>query len=291
MRFGGALSPWLIASFYGLLSVCLADDCVVSSDADYDYEVSASDDFIIYWTVDSDSEEITFKAIYSGNAWVGVGFSADGKMIGSDAVIGLPDDKTVFEYDLADKIVEAVTKSTIQNISAEDIVQEGGETTLVFTRPLSPTDPSKISLSSEEGEEAIFIWGAGKDNTLAEHAHKGSVTVTDIYCSGLAAATKDECSSSDPEFDFEVAPSLGLTLFWSVVESDTAVSVKAVYEGEGWLGIGFSDSGSMIGSDAVVGLPDENTVLEYDMDAHDTPSESPEQASSGYTYMQFQVYC
>ena len=67
--------------------------------------------------------------------------------------------------------------------------------------------------------------------------------------------------------------------------------MQAVYEGEGWLGIGFSDSGSMIGSDAVVGLPDENTVLEYDMDAHDTPSESPEQASSGYTYMQFQVYC
>ena len=25
-------------------------------------------------------------------------------MIGSDAVIGLPDDKTVFEYDLADKV-------------------------------------------------------------------------------------------------------------------------------------------------------------------------------------------
>ena len=37
MRFGGAFSPWLIASFYGLLSVC---DCVVSSDPDYDYEVN-----------------------------------------------------------------------------------------------------------------------------------------------------------------------------------------------------------------------------------------------------------
>ena len=44
MRFGGAFSPWLIASFYGLLSVCLADDCVVSSDPDYDYEVNMTHD-------------------------------------------------------------------------------------------------------------------------------------------------------------------------------------------------------------------------------------------------------
>ena len=66
--------------------------------------------------------------------------------------------------------------------------------------------------------------------------------------------------------------------------------MQAVYEGEGWLGIGFSDSGSMIGSDAVVGLPDEGTVLEYDMVEHDTPSESAEKASSGYTFMQFHLY-
>lgn len=43
---------------------------------------------------------------YTGLAWAAVGFSADGMMVGSDAVIGLPDDQTVLEYDLADKVRE-----------------------------------------------------------------------------------------------------------------------------------------------------------------------------------------
>ena len=52
---------------------------------------------------------------------------------------------------------------------------------------------------------------------------------------------------------------------------------QAVYQGDGWLGIGFSDSGNMPGSDAVIGLPDEGTALEYDMDDYSTPVESVEQ--------------
>lgn len=46
---------------------------------------------------------------------------------------------------------------------------------------------------------------------------------------------------------------------------------------KGWLGIGFSDSGTMPGSDAVIGIPDEATALEYDMDGYNTPVESAEQ--------------
>lgn len=44
------------------------------------------------------------QAIYTGNAWISVGFSTDGLMIGSDAVIGLPDDGSVMEYDMASKV-------------------------------------------------------------------------------------------------------------------------------------------------------------------------------------------
>lgn len=53
---------------------------------------------------------------------------------------------------------------------------------------------------------------------------------------------------------------------------------KAVYQGEGWLGIGFSDSGRMPGSDAVVGLPTDDSVMEYDMDDYSTPDEALLQA-------------
>lgn len=43
------------------------------------------------------------------------------------------------------------------------------------------------------------------------------------------------------------------------------------------MSIGFSDSGSMPGADSVVGLPDEGTVLEYDMPDYNTPTEASEQ--------------
>ncbi|CAN0424488.1 unnamed protein product, partial [Laminaria digitata] len=50
------------------------------------------------------------------------------------------------------------------------------------------------------------------------------------------------------------------------------------YQGEGWLAIGFSDSGNMPGSDSVVGLPGDDTVLEYDMDGYSKPDEALSQA-------------
>lgn len=110
-----------------------------------------------------------------------------------------------------------MTASSEQEITSTSITQEGGETTLVFTRPLAPTNTSKIVLSSEEGEEAIFIWGAGSGNTLAEHVSRGDVTVADLYCTG---------SSSETEFAFEEELTSGLTLSWSVAEDNSTVSVK-----------------------------------------------------------------
>lgn len=40
------------------------------------------------------------QVYYSGESWTSIGFSEDGMMIGSDAVIGLPDDETALEYNL-----------------------------------------------------------------------------------------------------------------------------------------------------------------------------------------------
>ena len=40
----------------------------------------------------------------TAESWVSVGFSSDGEMVGSDAVIGLPDDSDVSEYSLMAKV-------------------------------------------------------------------------------------------------------------------------------------------------------------------------------------------
>lgn len=41
---------------------------------------------------------------YEGTAYVSVGFSSNGQMVESDAVIGLPDDDSVLEYSLDDEV-------------------------------------------------------------------------------------------------------------------------------------------------------------------------------------------
>lgn len=41
-------------------------------------------------------------------AWVSLAFSEDDLMIGADAVVGLPDNSTVVEYDLDSKVMRIV---------------------------------------------------------------------------------------------------------------------------------------------------------------------------------------
>jgi hypothetical protein len=66
---------------------------------------------------------------------------------------------------------------------------------------------------------------------------------------------------------------LGTNTTDTVPDIDTrvldAVQMRVVYNGLGWIGIGVSDAGEMIGSNAIVGEPDLNTVTKYDMVAKD----------------------
>lgn len=60
-----------------------------------------------------------------------------------------------------------------------------------------------------------------------------------------------------------------LTLLWDVKYGDTAksdvlrVCMKSL--SSGWLGFGVSPQGMMVGSQAIIGLPDEDTVLKYNL--------------------------
>ncbi|CAN0472265.1 unnamed protein product, partial [Hapterophycus canaliculatus] len=119
-----------------------------------------------------------------------------------------------------------------QEITSASVSQVAGtSTTLVFTRPLDPTDDSKVTLSSEEGEEAIIIYAWGSSNELDYHGagNRGSVTLSDLSCTEAEEdGTDDEgdstdvdtagesCASSDPDYEFEVELTSDLVLFWSV---------------------------------------------------------------------------
>ena len=57
----------------------------------------------------------------------------------------------------------------------------------------------------------------------------------------------------------------GLTMREAVNPSTNTITVQMVYEGEAWLGFGVSPEGSMTDADAVIGLPDSQSVTQYDM--------------------------
>lgn len=76
-----------------------------------------------------------------------------------------------------------------QEITGGSVSQDAsGETTLTFTRPLSPTG-DKQTVSATPGDETILIYGYGMSNFLGYHgAGKGAV-VLDLFCGDDSAAT------------------------------------------------------------------------------------------------------
>lgn len=127
-----------------------------------------------------------------------------------------------------------VTENANQEVTGTAVNQTASATTLTFTRPLAPTDASKTALSSEVGERANILYAWGDSNTLAFHGSNnfGSLSLSDLSCTmELSAADADadeDCTSSDPAYDFAIAPSGNvdeLELFWTVTGSSVAVKV------------------------------------------------------------------
>lgn len=112
-----------------------------------------------------------FSLTYEGEAWVALAISTDGLMVGSQAVIGLPDDNEAdpMIYNLNAKDVSGVVPSETQILTESRVVQTNDVTTLTFTVPLD-TEGFKVSSDSVIG----FLYAYGSGNTLAYHASRGS---------------------------------------------------------------------------------------------------------------------
>ncbi|CAN0499912.1 unnamed protein product [Ectocarpus sp. 12 AP-2014] len=103
-------------------------------------------------------------------------------MVGSDAVIGLPEESSVEEYDLTSQAIAGVVPSAMQDITGGSVSQDASSTTLSFTRPLAPAN--KQAISGTPGDETIFIYAFGGDNELAFHGlapNRGSFAL-DLFC-------------------------------------------------------------------------------------------------------------
>ncbi|KAL7472063.1 hypothetical protein ACHAXS_012395 [Conticribra weissflogii] len=125
---------------------------------------------------------------YDGLGWLALGVSTDGQMIGSEAIIGLPDEGTVLKYNLGGKTDELVapmeeTKQTLQNTL---IGQENGRTVMEFAKLLVEDNEIPILESGVN----YFLHAKGFDNALGYHLTRWSFEI-DFQPSPLEQASME----------------------------------------------------------------------------------------------------
>jgi hypothetical protein len=155
---------------------------------------------------------VKFKVTYNSYGWIGLGVSPDGSMIGSAAVIGLPDatNSNVKKYNLNAKQVDGIALGSYQdNVYNKSIKQVQGITTMEFQAFF---DWNAGSLPFKSSGETQMVFAYGQNNILGYHKRKGPFLVNLSLCKNNPKDS--ECSKSDdPNYDqMKVFNSNGETL-------------------------------------------------------------------------------
>ena len=136
------------------------------------------------------------QVTYEGQGYVGLGFSPNGRMIGSLAVIGLPDVASAGKYDMTSYTTSGVTlmpeaQQTLQDAS---VVQNETHTVLQFSKYLVEEGEPTMDVV---GGSTVILVAAGYDNNLGLHQHRATVGLILEACQegALVEETNDSSES------------------------------------------------------------------------------------------------
>lgn len=142
-------------------------------------ELEISDDCTLAYRVNGwDALTITMELTCEGvEEWVGIGFSTDGFMQNSEAVLGIPGNNQPIKYSLNGKSADAVVqmpehKQTLINASLE--VDNDGRTLMKFTKIMKEEGGIEI----KHGGEIFLLYARGMSTNLGYHAERSSVKLT-----------------------------------------------------------------------------------------------------------------
>ncbi|KAK1733970.1 hypothetical protein QTG54_015228 [Skeletonema marinoi] len=127
-------------------------------------------------TTATDVNTITFELVCEGEAWIGIGFSNDGQMVGSEAVLGVPGGVPQ-KYVLGGKdnssvMPVAVEKQTLMDASIQYWTKRG-LTVMTFTKIMK--EEGEVEIRSGEN---TFLYAQGMGVDLGYHATGESFTLT-----------------------------------------------------------------------------------------------------------------
>ena len=131
---------------------------------------------------------------YEGTGWVALGFSPNGEMIGSKAVIGIPNSSGQGNpklYDLNSTATDAsgIMETTYDNHVDGSIIQVNGRTTLIF-------ETSNWHSAHFEDGLYTFIFAVGQDNTLGFHKHANRFRLDLNICKDTGVPGTDDVTSA-----------------------------------------------------------------------------------------------
>ena len=218
---------------------------------------------------------ITMELICEGVTWLGIGFSKDGLMAGSEAVIGVLGEVPK-KYSLDGRWmggVKPMDDSQQTLIDASINVYRGPITVLKFTKIME--EQGEIQLKPGEN---TFLYAQGQSYFLGQHAHdsRGSfqLNLPSVEASGMdmdrtvsdgtetaittvaptTTAPDEPCTTEWCEKDLSAECKLKYIVNYPVDEPGS-ITMDLSCEGESWIGIGFSLDGNMEGSEAVIAGP------------------------------------
>ena len=251
------------------------------------------------------------------DGWIGIGFSSDGSMDGSQAVIGVPAEGTVLKYDLTS--TATLMSEDKQTLSGTSITEVEGMVVMEFAKLLIEGGEVPIL----EGAENNVIHARGQGNLGFHSNGYMSLVVSfrapanapadapaddtvDATVSATVSATADASIDAtvgstvsgtvDAIADNTVDPASSQLSCSDTLDQSTEIDSSATLyytvengflrgrlevENDGWIGIGFSSDGTMYGSQGVIGIPAEGTVLKYDLTSTATLMSDDRQTLSG----------
>jgi hypothetical protein len=125
------------------------------------------------------NKTLTVELVYEGEGWIGFGFSTNGRMVGSSAVIGLPNEPlgqtNPGKYSLAGESVGAVqlVPDEEQTLTDTSITQNATHTSMKFTKRL--VEDGELTINAYD--KNTFIYATGIVNALSPHSREGAFTM------------------------------------------------------------------------------------------------------------------
>lgn len=206
-----------------------AQECIASTDTNYDSQLSGVIPGVTYyWKLTS--TEIMAKMVYTGgDAWVAVGPAADsdGKMVGSEVVMGLPSpSNTVMKYELTQQGAAGVNAMGAQTLTGTSLSAAGGTTTMTYTKLLA--EAGELSYSDSGPTPLVFAVGSG--TSLGYHAARGAVEVDLATC--VATTIKIKTMST---FNVFMHAALMIGAWMWLIPSGILTAVYKPHFGPGWI--------------------------------------------------------